>query len=156
MQWNFGVGSIQLLPGCMNILNQWQVRNNIGQKCFGTLVVLLPIHAWSLWYPDPLPTTTLHFNVLFSYISDDPTLTPENVVTVLQEVRDVELLCLWVGVPENKATADYSTIALYGVSNCVNASWAVFVGKLFFLKETSALEVAKRFLCIPPPGETSV
>ena len=89
----------------------------------------------------------------------DPTLTPENVRIVLEQVNHLDRiygvysysynpLC----VPDNKR-GDIMTASNYLVSCGLRPTWMRLAGVLYYREEERALTVVRRFLHTPSPGE---
>ena len=85
----------------------------------------------------------------------DPTLTPENVRIVLDQVDNLDAIFAvyyYLCVPVNKRD-DVITASNYFVSCGVHPTWIRLAGVLYYHEEERALTVVKRFLHTPSPGK---
>ena len=85
----------------------------------------------------------------------DPTLTPENVRIVLEQVNNLDGIVgvyHYLCVPYNKR-GDIMTASNYFVSCGLHPTWMRLAGVLYFRKEERALTVVRRFLHTPSPGK---
>ena len=85
----------------------------------------------------------------------DPTLTPENVRIVLEQVNDLDSIVRvysYLCVPDNK-TGDIMTASNYFVSCGLHPTWMRLAGVLYCCEEERALTVVRRFLHTPSPGK---
>ena len=94
----------------------------------------------------------------------DPTLTLHNVMRVVEGVRDWETLAAYAGVPESTrlnikrrySTKDDQKKAVweYFLACAPNATWQTIAGQFYFMKETTALERARKYFQRPSGTDT--
>ena len=82
----------------------------------------------------------------------DPTLTPENVRIVLEQVDGIISVYIYLRVPGNKR-GDIMTASDYFVSCGLHPTWMRLAGVLYLREEERALTVVRRFLHTPSPGK---
>ena len=82
----------------------------------------------------------------------DPTLTPENVRIVLEQVNHLDGVYTYLRVPDNKKD-DIMTASNYFISCGLHPTWMRLAGVLYLRKEERALTVVRRFLHTPSPGK---
>ena len=84
----------------------------------------------------------------------DPTLTPENVRIVLEQVNRFGIFGVYdyLRVPDNKKD-DIMTASNYFISCGLHPTWMRLAGVLYHCEEERALTVVRRFLHTPSPGK---
>ena len=82
----------------------------------------------------------------------DPTLTPENVKIVLEQVNNLDGVYNSLRVPLHKR-GDIMTASDYFVSCGLHPTWMRLAGALYYCEEERALTVVRRFLHTPSPGK---
>lgn len=105
--------------------------------------------------PLPFPTSPSTCDVTLS--NADPTLTKENVLLVLDEVKNLTMLCRYLRDPvyKKKISKTIVSVAEYFISYSCHPTWLKLASKLYYLNEETALSVCKRFIPTPSPGEGS-